>query len=49
MKEYVKVRMEKVSFLSDSAIAGVSLDEYLTANGRDEGDIVNLGSFNQAS
>lgn len=43
MRKYEKANLEIISFVSSSAIANISLDEYLTVNGRDKNDILNLG------
>ena len=41
MKKYKKAQLQVVSFVSNSALASVTIDDYLTANGRDADDIVN--------
>ncbi len=40
MKNYVKAELQIVSFVSNKALASVSLEDYLTANGRDPSDII---------
>ena len=42
MKKYQKAQLQVISFISNSAIANVSIDDYLTVNGRDKNDIVNV-------
>lgn len=49
MKKYQKAQLQIISFVSDSAIANVSLDDYLTANDRNQEDIINMSSFSANS